>query len=115
MQTACSTVLVAVHMACQSLLSGECDVALAGGVSRHEPQEAGLPLRGGRHRSRPTDTAGRSTPRRDGTLGGNGVAVVVLKRLEDALADGDTIHAVIKGSAINNDGIATRSASPRPA
>ena len=81
-QTACSTSLVAVHLACQSLLGGECDMALAGGVSVRLPAASRLPLPGRRDRSRPTATAARSTPRRDGTVRGNGVGVVVLKRLD---------------------------------
>ena len=80
-------------------------MALAGGVSIHAAaRRAAICYRGRRHRSRRTATAARSTRRRDGTVFGNGVGVVVLKRLDDALADGDTIHAVIRGSAINNDG-----------
>jgi acyl transferase domain-containing protein/acyl carrier protein len=104
-QTACSTALVAVHMGCQSLLAGEVDMALAGGVSIDVPQvsgyfyqEAGVASPDGRCRA--------FDERAAGTVGGSGAGVVVLKRLEDALADGDTIHAVIKGSAINNDGSA---------
>lgn len=101
--TACSTSLVAVHMACQSLLNGECDMALAGGVSLSLPQNIGYLYQEGGILSpdghcRPFDS------RAKGTVGGGGVALVTLKRLDDALADGDTIHAVIKGSAINNDG-----------
>jgi amino acid adenylation domain-containing protein len=102
-QTACSTSLVAVHLACQSLLTGECDLALAGGVSVQ------LPLRGG-HLYTP-DGIGSPDGRcrafdahAQGTVGGSGVGLVALRRLDDALADGDTIHAVIRGSAINNDG-----------
>ncbi|MBW4698403.1 MAG: SDR family NAD(P)-dependent oxidoreductase [Aphanocapsa lilacina HA4352-LM1] len=102
-QTACSTSLVAVHLACQGLLSGECDAAIAGGVAVRWPQEVGALYREGGivspdGRCRAFDAAAR------GTVGGNGVGAVVLKRLEDALADGDPIRAVIKGSAINNDG-----------
>ena len=92
-------------MACQSLLNGECDMALAGGVSvnvRSSRRATGYA--GGRHRSRRTGTAGPSTRRRRARVFGNGAGVVVLKRLRDALADGDTIHAVIQGSAVNNDG-----------
>ena len=103
-QTACSTSLVAVHLACQSLLAGECDMALAGGVAHRACREHGLPLRTRATSSRPTATAAPSTPRRRGTVFGSGVGVVVLKRLADALADGDAIRAVIQGSAINNDG-----------
>jgi acyl transferase domain-containing protein len=102
-QTACSTSLVAVHIACQALLNRECDVALAGGVSLKVPQSRGYLYEEGGILSpdghcRPFDA------RAHGTVNGNGVGIVVLKRLADALEDGDTIHAVIKGSAINNDG-----------
>ena len=102
-QTSCSTSLVAVHMAVQSLLAGECDMALAGGVSVSAAQESGYLYQAGGLTSpdghcRPFDAAA------GGTVFGNGLGVVVLKRLDDALADGDTIYAVIKGSAINNDG-----------
>jgi acyl transferase domain-containing protein/acyl carrier protein len=100
-QTACSTSLVAIHMACQSLLSGECDMALAGGVRAGE--EAGYVYHEGGIAS-PDGHCRAFDARAQGTLGGNGVGVVVLKRLEEALADGDHIHAVIKGTAINNDG-----------
>jgi phthiocerol/phenolphthiocerol synthesis type-I polyketide synthase E len=102
-QTACSTSLVAVHQACQSLLTGESNLALAGGVSLQLPQGAGyLHQEGGilspDGHCRPFDEQGA------GTVAGSGVAVVVLKRLADALEDGDTIHAVIRGTAVNNDG-----------
>jgi amino acid adenylation domain-containing protein len=104
-QTACSTSLVATHLACQSLLAGECDTALAGGSSVTLPQDRGYLHQEGMILSpdghcRAFDSAAR------GTVGGSGVALVVLKRLSDALADGDTVYAVIKGSAINNDGSA---------
>lgn len=102
-QTACSTSLVAVHVACQSLLNGECDLALAGGASITFPhkegyfyQEEGILSPDGHCRAFDADARG--------TVGGEGAALVVLKRLIDAIADGDTIHAVIKGSAVNNDG-----------
>ncbi|MEZ5490839.1 MAG: amino acid adenylation domain-containing protein [Gammaproteobacteria bacterium] len=102
-QTACSTSLVAVHMACQQLISGGCDVAVAGGVSITLPQRYGYVYQEGMIFSpdghcRPFDAKAQ------GTLKGDGVGVVVLRRLEDALADGDTIDAVILGSAVNNDG-----------
>ena len=102
-QTACSTSLVAVHLACQSLLSGECDMALAGGISISVPQISGYQYQEGGIASpdghcRPFDAQA------NGTLGGNGVGLVLLKRFDEALAEGDIIHAVIKGSAINNDG-----------
>ena len=102
-QTACSSSLVAVHLACQSLLNGECDMALAGGVAIrlphhvgywHEPGSMVSPI----GRCRPFDI------RADGTVFGSGVAIVALKPLAAALADGDRIHAVIRGSAVNNDG-----------
>jgi acyl transferase domain-containing protein len=102
-QTACSTSLVAVHLACQSLLTGDCDAALAGGVSISSPlacgytwQEGGVMSPDGRCRAFDA-AAGGSVP-------GDGCGVVVLKRLVDALADGDAIHAVIRASAVNNDG-----------
>ncbi|MBV9786800.1 MAG: acyltransferase domain-containing protein, partial [Chloroflexi bacterium] len=102
-QTYCSTSLVAVHLARQSLLRGECDVALAGGVSIVVPQasgyhyqEEGIVSPDGHCRTFDASAAG--------TLFGNGAGIVVLKRLEDALSDGDTIHAVVRGTAINNDG-----------
>jgi amino acid adenylation domain-containing protein len=102
-QTACSTSLVAVHLACQSLLAGESDMVLAGGVAIRLPQKSGYVYHPGGilspdGRCRAFDAGGR------GTVGGNGAGVVVLKRLEEALADGDHVLAVIKGSAINNDG-----------
>ncbi|MBE7384653.1 MAG: SDR family oxidoreductase [Leptolyngbya sp. SIO1E4] len=102
-QTACSTSLVAVHLACQSLLNGECDIALAGGVSIHLPQKAGYLYQEGMIMS-PDGHCRAFDAQSQGTIGGNGLGIVVLKRLEDALADGDHIEAVIKGSAINNDG-----------
>lgn len=102
-QTACSTSLVAVHLACQSLLNGESDIALAGGVSITVPpnlpyfyEEGGILSPDGH--CRPFDAEA------NGTVPGNGAAVVVLKRMKDALADRDRICAVIRGSAINNDG-----------
>ncbi len=102
-QTACSTSLVATHMACQSLLAGECDIALAGGVSISVPQKTGyvhepdgILSRDGHCRAFDAEASG--------TVKGSGVGLVVLKRLDDALRDGDQIEAVIKGSAVNNDG-----------
>ncbi|VEP18730.1 Polyketide synthase [Hyella patelloides LEGE 07179] len=100
--TACSSSLVAVHFACQSLLSGECDMSLAAGVAVKVPQsEVTLS---------PNEIAAADghcrafDAKASGTIGGNGIGVVVLKRLEDALDDRDHIYGVIKGSAINNDG-----------
>jgi phthiocerol/phenolphthiocerol synthesis type-I polyketide synthase E len=100
--TACSTGLVAVHVACQALAAGECDLAVAGGASirvvppgyQHVP--GGIASPDGHCRAFSADAAG--------LVGGDGIALVVLKRLADALEDGDTIRAVIRGSAINNDG-----------
>ncbi len=102
-QTACSTSLVAVHLACQSLLNGECDMTLAGGVSISVPQKNGYLYTEGGIFS-PDGHCRAFDAQAQGTVGGSGVGIVVLKRLEDALADGDTIHAIIRGSAINNDG-----------
>ena len=102
-QTACSSALVAVHLACQSILNGECEMALAGGASLRIPHRVGYWHEPGSMVSatghcRPFDV------RSDGTIFGSGVGVVVLKSLQDALDDGDRIHAVIRGSALNNDG-----------
>ena len=102
-QTACSTSLVAVCQAAQSLLTGGCDMALAGAVSITVPQHRGyVPQEGGLAsldgHCRPFDRAA------SGTVFGSGSAVVLLKRLEDAVADGDQVLAVIRGLALNNDG-----------
>jgi len=102
-QTTCSTGLVAVHLACQNLLNYQCDMALAGAVAIGVPNRAGYTHQEGGIFSvdghcRPFDASAT------GTVSGNGLGLVVLKRLADALADGDRIHAVVKGSAINNDG-----------
>ncbi|WP_392535260.1 SDR family NAD(P)-dependent oxidoreductase [Nostoc sp. C117] len=102
-QTACSTSLVAVHLASQSLLNGECDIALAGGVAVRVPQKTGYLYQEGMIFS-PDGHCRAFDAKAAGTIGGSGVGLVVLKRLEDAIADGDFIHAIIKGSAINNDG-----------
>ncbi len=102
-QTACSTSLVAVHVACQNLLDGHCDVALAGGVSIGVPQVAGYLYEDGMMLS-PDGHCRAFDAEAGGTVGGSGLGIVVLKRLSDALADGDQIRAVIQGSAINNDG-----------
>ncbi|HEX3531788.1 MAG TPA: amino acid adenylation domain-containing protein [Thermoanaerobaculia bacterium] len=102
-QTACSTSLVAVHLACQSLLNGECDMALAGGVSIKVPQTVGYFYQPSSILS--ADGHCRSfDARAGGSVPGSGAGVVVLKRLEDALADGDPVRVVIRGSAVNNDG-----------
>ncbi|HEV2992240.1 MAG TPA: SDR family NAD(P)-dependent oxidoreductase [Candidatus Angelobacter sp.] len=102
-QTACSTSLVAVALACQSLLNHECDLALAGGTSIKYPQHSGYFYESGGILSpdghcRPFDDQAQ------GTLAGNGCGAVVLKRMADAVRDGDRIRAVVLGSAINNDG-----------
>jgi acyl transferase domain-containing protein/thioesterase domain-containing protein/acyl carrier protein len=102
-QTACSTSLVAIHMGVQSLLNGECDMALAGGVTIELPHRHGYLYRENEILSpdghcRAFDAASK------GTVFGSGAGVVVLRRLADALREGDHIHAVIKGSAVNNDG-----------
>jgi len=102
-QTACSTSLVAIHVACQSLLNLECDMALAGGVSLAVPQKRGYLYQESSLYS-PDGHCRAFDAEAKGVLFGNGMGVVVFKRLEDAVADGDTILAVIKGSAINNDG-----------
>ncbi|MFC2141089.1 SDR family NAD(P)-dependent oxidoreductase [Acidobacteriota bacterium] len=101
--TACSTALVAIHTACGSVLSGECDMALAGGVSVSFPLKMGYLYEEGMIFS--TDGRHRSFDEKaTGSVFGDGAGVVLLKRLEDAIGDRDTIHAVIKGSAVNNDG-----------
>ncbi|MDT5062901.1 MAG: hypothetical protein QOH63_3360 [Acidobacteriota bacterium] len=102
-QTACSTSLVAVSVACQSLLSYQCDMALAGGVRIALPQPAGYFYQEGGIMS-PDGHCRAFDAQAGGTVGGNGIGIVVLKRLTDALTDGDCIHAIIKGTAINNDG-----------
>lgn len=102
-QTACSTSLAAVHLACQSLLSYQSDMALAGGVSIIVPNNEGYLYQPGGIFS-PDGHCRAFDAKAAGTLVGDGVGIVVLKRLSDALADGDTIHAVITGSAMNNDG-----------
>ncbi|MBN9276774.1 MAG: polyketide synthase, partial [Hyphomicrobium sp.] len=102
-QTACSTSLVAIHYACQSLLSGECEMALAGGVTIEMPHNRGYLFQEGEILS-PDGHCRAFDHRSAGTVFGSGVGVVVLRRLSDALADGDPIRAVIKATAINNDG-----------
>jgi len=103
-QTACSTSLVAVQLACQSLIARQCDMALAGGVCIIAPRvggylyEVGMILSPDGH-CRAFDVNAR------GTVAGEGVGIIVLKRLDDALADRDHVHAVIRGAALNNDGL----------
>lgn len=102
-QTACSTSLVATTLACQSLQNYQCDMALAGGVSIRLPQKTGYLYEPGGPLS-PDGHCHAFDAKAQGTTIGNGVGVVVLKRVKDAIADGDCIYAVIKGAAINNDG-----------
>ncbi|ACE82625.1 L-histidine N(alpha)-methyltransferase [Cellvibrio japonicus] len=102
-QSACSTSLVAVHTACQSLLNGECDMALAGAVTVMYPLDQGYWHKEGSMVS-PDGHCRTFSDRAQGTVFGNGVGVIVLKRLEDALAERANILGVIKGSAMNNDG-----------
>src|SRR5215212_1568227 len=104
-QSACSTSLVAVHLACRSLLDHETDIALAGGVSLRVPQTAGYWYEEGGILS-PDGHCRAFDAEAGGTIFGSGMGIVVLKRLEEAVADGDAIHAVIRGSAVNNDGSA---------
>jgi amino acid adenylation domain-containing protein len=102
-QSACSTSLVAVHMACENLLSGACDMALAGAAALIVPQKAGYLYQEGMVLSPDGHCCAFDSNAR-GMSPGNGVGAVLLKRLEDALKDKDCIHAVIRGSAVNNDG-----------
>ncbi|MCL4267591.1 MAG: SDR family oxidoreductase, partial [Anaerolineae bacterium] len=102
-QTYCSTSLVAVGLACDSLVNGESDMALAGGVALNVPQRVGYLYQDGGITS-PDGRCRAFDAKAQGSPLGSGVAVVVLKRLQDALDDGDTIYAVIKGWAVNNDG-----------
>lgn len=102
-QTYCSTSLVAVSLACENLLAGTCDMALAGGVAIFVPQDAGYLYQEGGvtspdGRCRPFDASSRGAPL------GSGLGVVVLRRLGEALADGDNVRAIIRGTAVNNDG-----------
>lgn len=102
-QTGCSTSLVATHLACEALLSFQCDIALAGGVSVNVPQRTGYFYEEGGITS-PDGHCRAFDAAASGTLFGSGAGIVVLKRLDDALRDRDTILAVIKSSAVNNDG-----------
>ena len=104
-QTACSTSLVATHYACQALLSGECDMALAGGVTLELPQGQGYLYKENEILS-PDGQCHAFDHRAQGTVFGSGAGVVVLRRYADAVTDGDHIWAVVKGSAVNNDGAA---------
>ncbi|RJR43848.1 MAG: acyltransferase domain-containing protein [Desulfobacteraceae bacterium] len=102
-QTACSTSLTAVHLACQSLLTYQCSIALAGGASINLKRPWGYIYQEGTILS-PDGTCRPFDAGANGTVVGQGVGVVALKRLSEAMADNDTIYAVIKGSALNNDG-----------
>jgi iturin family lipopeptide synthetase A len=102
-QTGCSTSLVATHLAADALLSYQCDMALVGGVTLNPPHTSGY-LRMQGSTASPDGHSRAFDADAGGTVFGDGVGVVVLKRLADALADRDTIHAVVKGSAVNNDG-----------
>ncbi len=102
-QSSSSTSLTAIHYACQSLLAGECEMAITGGSSIHVPEVSGYLY----HEGGTTDPDGHCRTfdaDAKGFVSGHGVGVVVLKRLSDALADGDQVLAVVKGSACNNDG-----------
>ncbi|WP_307825445.1 beta-ketoacyl synthase N-terminal-like domain-containing protein [Streptomyces sp. MBT55] len=101
--TACSSALVSVHLACQALRAGDADLMLVGSAALHLPQVSGhVPVKGST--VSPTGAVRAFDADADGTVGGNGAAAVLLKPLERALADGDTVHAVILGSAVTNDG-----------
>lgn len=102
-QSACSTSLVAVHQACQSILHGECDMALAGGVSINLKLRYGYKHVAGGMTS-PDGHCRAFDKNARGTIFGGGVGIVVLKKAETAVRDGDSIYALIKGSAVNNDG-----------
>ncbi|WP_440119536.1 aminotransferase class III-fold pyridoxal phosphate-dependent enzyme [Paenibacillus sp. QZ-Y1] len=105
--TACSSSLVAVHMACESIIRGECELAIAGGVrTLLLPIKAGIGMESSDDRARSFDDDS------DGTGTGEGVASILLKPLKQAIADGDYIHAVIKGSAINQDGATVSMTAP---
>jgi len=101
--TACSTSLLSVHLACRALLTGECTIAAAGGVSVSYPTKRGYEYQEGMTLS-PDGKVRAFDADASGAVFSDGVGMVILKRLEDALADGDSIHAIIKGSAANNDG-----------
>lgn len=102
-QSACSTSLVAIHLACQALLAGDCEIAVAGGASVRLPQ---LSVHDGRSNGILSPDGGclPFDARSAGTVSGNGVGAVVLKPLAAALAAGDPVHAVVKATAVNNDG-----------
>ena len=101
--TACSTSLIAIDQACRGLLTGHCDMALAGGITIFLPQKNGYFFQEGLIAS-PDGHCRTFDASALGTVSGDGAGIVVLKRLEDALAERNYIHAVIKGFATNNDG-----------
>ncbi|MFD8700711.1 type I polyketide synthase [Kitasatospora purpeofusca] len=101
-QAACATSLYAVHFAARALLAGECDLALAGGSSVRLPAELDNYRVGGI--TSPSGVCSPFDTAADGVVGGQGCGITVLKRLSEAIADGDHIHAVLRGSAVNNDG-----------
>lgn len=103
-KTACSTALVAVHMACRALLTGDCHMAVAGGVSVKNRFKGGYVYREGMITS-PDGHCRTFDVKAKGTVSGEGTAAVVLKKLKAAISDKDNIHAVIKGTAVNNDGV----------
>lgn len=102
-QTACSTSLVAVDMACKALLTGQCEMAMAGGVSINIPNKTGYLYQDGMINS-PDGHCRAFDSKAKGTISGEGVGIIVLKLLEDAIKEKDHIYAIIKGSAVNNDG-----------
>jgi acyl transferase domain-containing protein/thioesterase domain-containing protein/acyl carrier protein len=102
-QSACSTSLLAIHLACQAILNGECDIAMAGGVSVVNYQPKGYVYQEGMILS-PDGHCRAFDAKAQGTIPGSGVGIVVLKSLDEALEDRDYIHAVVKGTAVNNDG-----------
>lgn len=102
-QTACSTSLVAVHLARQALLAGDCNIALAGGVAIRVPQVAGYMYQEGGIRS-PDGHCRAFDSHANGTIFSSGVGIVVLKRFAEALRDNNSIYGIIRGSAVNNDG-----------
>jgi acyl transferase domain-containing protein len=102
-QTSCSTSLTSIHQACRALLTGECDMAMAGGVTIVLPQKLGYYHLDGMVHS-PDGHCRAFDADANGTVGGDGLGIVVLKRLNRAIADRDNIYAIVKGSAANNDG-----------
>jgi acyl transferase domain-containing protein len=102
-QTACSTSLTAIVLACQGILTGQCNMALAGGVSISTGKKKGYIYKEGMIRS-PDGHCRAFASEAKGMIAGEGIGIVLLKLLEDAIEEGDTIHALIKGSAVNNDG-----------